>query len=81
MPTVDELTEELEATRRKLELMTSEVASNEEKMRRTHQRELRLLQAESLDTLGAHEVDRGRYDEARRLLERSSFKPSFRESR
>jgi len=51
MPSVDELTQELEATRRKLELTTSEVVRNEEKMRRTHKRELRLLQAESLDTL------------------------------
>lgn len=51
MPSVDELTDELEATRRELELTKSEVASNEEKMRRTHQRELRLLQAATLDTL------------------------------
>lgn len=51
MPLVDELTQELEATRRKLELTTSEVVRNEDKMRRTHKRELRLLQADSLDAL------------------------------
>lgn len=51
MPTADELTAELEVTRRRLEQLSSEVASNEEKMRSTHQRELRLLQAESLDKL------------------------------
>lgn len=51
MPTVEELTAQVAASRRQLEEMTAEVASNEIKMRRTHQRELRLLQAESLDTL------------------------------
>jgi diguanylate cyclase (GGDEF)-like protein len=51
MRSVEELTAELEATRRQLEQVTSEIASNDEKMRRTHLRELRLLQAESLDTL------------------------------
>lgn len=51
MPSVEELTAELEATRRQLEEMTAQVASNDEKMRRTHRRELRLLQAESLDSL------------------------------
>jgi len=51
MSSVDELTAELEATRRQLELTTSEVVSNEEKMRHTHQRELRLLQADTLDAL------------------------------
>lgn len=51
MPSVEELTAELEATRRKLEAMSGAVASNEEKMRRTHRRELRLLQAETLDAL------------------------------
>ena len=51
MPSVEELTVELEATRRQLEEMTAQVSSNDEKMRRTHRRELRLLQAESLDTL------------------------------
>lgn len=51
MATVEELKEELEAARRQLDAMTSAVASNEKKMRRTHRRELRLLQAETLDTL------------------------------
>ena len=51
MPSVEELKAELEASRRQLEEMTAEVASNDEKMRRTHRRELRLLQAESLDSL------------------------------
>lgn len=51
MASVEELTAELEATRRKLEAMAEAVASNDEKMRRTHRRELRLLQAETLDAL------------------------------
>lgn len=51
MPSVEELTAQLEATLRQLEEMTAEVASNEIKMRRTHQRELRLLQAGTLDAL------------------------------
>ena len=46
-----ELQAQLEATRQELEEVKAEVASNEEKMRRTQQRELRLLQAETLDTL------------------------------
>lgn len=51
MPLVEELERELAETRRQLEAMTTAVASNEEKMRRTHRRELRLLQAETLDAL------------------------------
>ncbi len=51
MANIEELTEELEATNRKLEAMTAAVASNDEKMRRTHRRELRLLQADTLDSL------------------------------
>ncbi len=51
MATLEELTEELEATRRQLEAVTAAVASNDEKMQRTHRRELRLLQAETLDAL------------------------------
>lgn len=51
MPSVEELTVELEAARRKLEAMHKAVASNDEKMHRTHRRELRLLQAETLDAL------------------------------
>lgn len=48
---VDELAAQLDATRQELEAVKAEVASNDEKMRRTQQRELRLLQAESLDAL------------------------------
>lgn len=51
MPSVDELMAELEATRRRLHEVTSKVASNDAKMQQTHRRELRLLQAESLDAL------------------------------
>ena len=51
MPSVDELVAELEATRRRLDELTSKAARNDEKMRQTHRRELRLLQAESLDAL------------------------------
>lgn len=51
MPFVEELEKELAETRRQLEVVTSAIASNEEKMRRTHRRELRLLQAETLDAL------------------------------
>ncbi|MGB5336186.1 MAG: DUF484 family protein [Woeseiaceae bacterium] len=51
MPSVEELTAELEATRRQLEALSEAVASNDEKMQRTHRRELRLLQAETLDAL------------------------------
>ncbi|MGB5331672.1 MAG: DUF484 family protein [Woeseiaceae bacterium] len=51
MPSVDELMAELEATRSRLHEVTSKVASNDEKMQQTHRRELRLLQAESLDAL------------------------------
>lgn len=51
MTSVEELTEELEAARRKLEAMSAAITSNEQKMYRTHRRELRLLQAETLDAL------------------------------
>lgn len=51
MASVEELEKELEAIRRQLDAMTSAVASNDEKMQRTHRRELRLLQAETLDAL------------------------------
>ena len=42
---------QLEATKRELEEIRSEVASNEDKMRRSQQRELGLLQAEDLKSL------------------------------
>ncbi len=51
MDSREELQAELEATRQELDLVKAEVASNDEKMRRTQQRELRLLQAETLDAL------------------------------
>ena len=51
MPSVEQLMAELEATRSRLDEVTSKIKSNDEKMRQTHRRELRLLQAESLDTL------------------------------
>jgi diguanylate cyclase (GGDEF)-like protein len=51
MPSIDELMAELEATRNRLHEVTSKVASNDAKMQQTHRRELRLLQAESLDAL------------------------------
>lgn len=51
MQTADDLNSQLEAMARQLEGLTAEVASNESKMRRTQQRELRLLQADDLETL------------------------------
>ena len=51
MSSVQDLQAELEATIRELDQVKAQVASNEEKMRRTQQRELRLLQAETLDAL------------------------------
>ncbi len=47
----EELEAQLEATRRQLDELTAAVARNEEKMRRSQNRELRLLQADTLDTL------------------------------
>ncbi len=57
MTSREELEAQLEATRRQLEELTAEVARNDEKMRRTQSRELRLLQAETLDTLIAALTD------------------------
>jgi len=51
MTSTEELEAQLEATRRQLEALTAEVARNDEIMRRTQMRELRLLQAENLDGL------------------------------
>jgi len=51
MTSRDELEAQLDATRRQLEELTAEVARNDEIMRRAQMRELRLLQAESLDGL------------------------------
>jgi diguanylate cyclase (GGDEF)-like protein len=51
MQSEKELTVELEETRRRLEALTAEVARNDEKLRRSQQRELRLLQSPNLDSL------------------------------
>lgn len=51
MPSHEELAARLEAAREELGKVKAEVSSNEEKMRRSQQRELRLLQAEDLEAL------------------------------
>lgn len=51
MQTADDLIARLEAAESQLETLTAQVARNDEKMRRTQQRELRLLHADDLDTL------------------------------
>ena len=51
MQSKDELRAELDAARLRLEELTGEVARNDDKMQRTQQRELQLLQAENLDSL------------------------------
>ena len=51
MTSMEEFEAQLEATRRRLEEVTAEVARNDEIMRRAQMRELQLLQAESLDGL------------------------------
>ena len=51
MVSEQELSAKLEATKRQLEEMKAEVASNEDKMRRSQRRELGLLQAEDLKSL------------------------------
>jgi len=48
---VEELTAQLGAARRRLDALTEEVARNDDKMHRTQLRELQLLQAEGLDSL------------------------------
>jgi len=55
MQTADDLNARLAASERQLEQLTAKVVHNEEKMRRTEERELRLLQAEDLETL-LHEL-------------------------
>ena len=55
MQIADDLVARLAAAERRLEELTAEVARNDEKMRLTQQRELRLLQAEDLETL-IHEL-------------------------
>ncbi len=51
MTSKEELAAQLEATRRQLDDLTTEVARNDEIMRRAQGRELRLLKSESLDDL------------------------------
>ena len=51
MEIVEELTAELDAARRQLEELTAAVARNDEKLRRSQQRELHLLQSSNLDSL------------------------------
>ena len=50
MTSREELDAQLEATRRQLDALTAEVASHEDKMRRTQRRDRQPQQAESLDT-------------------------------
>lgn len=51
MPTAEKLSTKLEASQRQLEEVTAEVARNDDKMRRSQQRELRLMQAVDLTDL------------------------------
>jgi len=51
MSLTDEMTVKLALAERKLDALTAEVARNDDKMRRSQQRELRLLQADDLDSL------------------------------
>ena len=51
MTSREELEAQLEASRRQLEEMTAEAARNDDIMRRAQQRELQLLQADTLDAL------------------------------
>jgi len=58
MQIAEELTAELDEARRRLEELTAEVARNDEKLRRSQQRELHLLQSSNLDSL-FHEMTEG----------------------
>lgn len=55
MQTADDLNARLELAERQLKELTAEVARNDEKLRQTQQRELRLLHAEDLEAL-MHEL-------------------------
>ena len=57
MQTADDLNARLEASERELAELTAKVAHNERKLRRTQQRELRLLQADDLQTLLQEMID------------------------
>lgn len=58
MQIAEEQTAELDEARRQLEELTAEVARNDEKLRRSQQRELQLLQSPNLDSL-FHEMTDG----------------------
>ena len=51
MQSEEDIGAKLDAARRRLDELTAEVARNDDKLRRTQQRELRLLQAEDLESL------------------------------
>jgi len=51
MTSTEEFEAQLEATRRQLEALTAEVARNDEIMRRAQMRELRLLQATTVNII------------------------------
>ena len=57
MESNEELQARLDAAHRKLDELTDEVARNDDKMRRTQERELDLLQAADLDSLLTVMVD------------------------
>ena len=57
MPARQELAARLEATEEELARLKTEVARNEDKMRRSQERELRLLQAEDLEALFREMLD------------------------
>lgn len=57
MQSAEELTADLESRRRELDELTAEVARNDDKMRRSQQRELRLLQAMDLGSLLEEMID------------------------
>ena len=58
MQSTTELSAQLEAVQRQLDELTAKVASNDTKMRRSQERELRLLHAEDLQSL-IHELTHG----------------------
>ena len=64
MHSIEDLAAQLDAAHSRLDELTAEVASNDNKMQRTQRRELRLLQAEDLESLFAALIDglRASYD-------------------
>ena len=57
MNSAEDLAAQLYAAQRQLEELTAEVARNDAKMRRSQQREMRLLEAEDLESLFTELVD------------------------